>query len=209
MNHPNSPKGFLVVIDGSGGVGSGTLAYRLAKHFSFTLLDSGLAYRAVASLYLETMRDEVELARNLTDQDLLRHDVRSHAVDQEVSRVAKIPAVREAVNDFLKKVIAQSEGCVIDGRDMAFVFPEAQVKLFLSAPVEVRAARRHKERQKRGEEVSYEEVLAALSARDAQDMEREASPFRKHPEAYEIDTEHLDADQVFEEAVKICEQVLV
>lgn len=204
----DSQQGFLIAIDGAGGVGSGTLARRLAEHFNFLLLDSGLVYRAVASIYLEKGGEEVEIAKNLREVDLLRSDLRSHAVDFESSRVAKLPAVREEVNNFIRKVIGHSNGCAIDGRDMAYVFPEAQVKIFLSAPVEVRAARRHKERLNRGESVSFEEVLSALILRDKQDSERTASPFKKHPEAIELDTEHLSADEVFEASVALCNKAL-
>lgn len=202
-------KGILITIDGGGGVGSGTLARLLAEHYNFTLLDSGLAYRAITSLNLESGRNPSEIAQNLTGEDLKREDLRSQAVDRAVAKVASMGDVRRAVNEFFRTLVADSNGCVIDGRDMAFVFEkEAQVKLFLSASAEVRAERRHKERMSRGETATYEQILEDLRQRDKQDAERAASPFKKHPEAYEIDTGNINAQQVFKTAVDICEKIL-
>lgn len=194
----------LITIDGPAASGKGTLAKKLAKHFSFRYLDSGLMYRAVASIMLEKGGNPAMIARFLALEDLERRDLRSEEVSNATPEVAKLPEVRNAINAFIRLLIHSSKGSVIDGRDGAREFPEADVKIFLDASVGERAARRHRQLLEAGWPVSYEQVLSDLKVRDQKDRERSVSPMMPADDSYIIQSDQLDAEGVFQLAVTIC-----
>ena len=201
---------FVVTIDGSAGSGKGTLGARLAKHFGFLFIDSGLLYRAVASIVLERGGDPIEAASALAPADFERPDLRSEKVSNATPIVAKIPEVRKAINYSIKRMVAEAEkGAVIDGRDIGtVVFPEAQVKFFLKASPETRAGRRCLQLREKGENPDYEEVLSDITTRDKWDRERNISPMVPAEDAIVLPTDDLDADAVFEVVSAICGHML-
>ena len=130
-----------------------------------------------------------EAARALVPEDLESDALRTPEVAQAASRVAAVPAVRAALVDFQRSFAARAGGAVLDGRDIGTVIcPAAQVKLFVTASRDVRARRRHAELRGKGHDVSLEEVLADVTARDARDMGRADAPLKPAEDAVEIDT---------------------
>lgn len=204
---------FTVAIDGPAASGKGTIARAVAAHFGFAFLDTGLLYRAVAARLGDTgVSDEeaaVGVARALAESDLERADLRSAAVAEAASRVAAIPAVREALADWQRGFARRSGGAVLDGRDIGTVIcPEAEVKLFVTASAAERARRRHAELRDAGSHESYQEVLAAVRARDSRDAERAAAPLRPAEDALLLDTTDLSIDAAVAEAVTKIEKIM-
>ncbi len=207
----------IIAIDGPAAAGKGTLAWRLARHFGLELLDTGLLYRAVARKVLDIGveigddPDDYEVlagqaARGLIAADLEVPGLRGDKVAQAASKVSAIPAVRKALLDF-QRTFAETPpnsapGAILDGRDIGTVVcPGAPVKLFITADTEVRAQRRHKELQERGEVSIYARVLHEMKERDARDTGRDVSPLTPAADAFLIDTSDLDADRVFAAAL--------
>jgi cytidylate kinase len=159
----------IIAIDGPGAAGKGTLARRLAQALDLAYLDTGQLYRAVAAKVLDAGADPSApaaaeaAARTISLQDLDRPDLRREAVSQGASQVAAIPAVRAALLD-LQRTFAQAppggkRGAVLDGRDIGTVVcPAADVKFFVTASLDTRAARRQKELRGRGEPSIYARV---------------------------------------------------
>ncbi|MEO3427625.1 (d)CMP kinase [Pelagibius sp. CAU 1746] len=206
----------IIAVDGPVAAGKGTLARRLAAELNYAYLDTGSIYRAVAARILAAGGDPQDpetaaaMARDLTPADLERDDLRREDVGQAASQVAAIPAVRAALLDFQRGFAARPpagpggarRGAVLDGRDIGTVVcPEADVKLFLTASVEARAERRHKELLERGEKSIYARVLQDLRERDARDSGRATAPLKAAEDAVRLDTSGMDADQAFEFAM--------
>jgi cytidylate kinase len=204
----------IIAIDGPSASGKGTLARRLAA-----ALDLGLLYRAVGAKLLargqkpEDPAAAEQAAADLALEDLSRADLRSEAVGEAASQVAALPGVRAQLLAFQRRFAAQppdgKAGAVLDGRDIATVVcPEADVKVFLTANLETRAARRSKELQERGEEAIYPRVLQEMQDRDARDSGRAAAPLRPADDAIVIDTTEIDSDAVFEAVLAISQSRL-
>ena len=207
----------IIAIDGPAAAGKGTLAKRLAEHFSMELLDTGLLYRAVARKVLDadaeigddpaTYEDIAgQAARGLTATDLEVAGLRTDETAQAASKVSAIPAVRKALLDFQRAFASVppdgASGAVLDGRDIGTVVcPDADVKIFITAATVIRAERRHKELQERGEVSIYARVLQEMKERDARDTGRNVAPLAAAEDAFQIDTSELDADQVFAAAL--------
>lgn len=202
----------IIAVDGPAASGKGTLARRLAAHFDLAFLDTGLLYRAVGLAVLRACGDPADPAaaeaaarafdlRGL-DDPALREDETSEAA----SKVAAIPEVRAALWGVQRRFAFNppngKKGAVLDGRDIGTVIcPDADVKLFVTASLEVRATRRHKELLACGVDSIYARVLQDLRKRDARDAARAAAPLKPAADAYVLDTSGLDADQAFEAAV--------
>lgn len=198
----------IIAVDGPVAAGKGTLARRLAEALDCAYLDTGLIYRAVAARILAAGGDPEDpataeaAARALTPADLERDDLRLEAVGQAASQVAAIPVVRAALLEFQRGFAAAppegKRGAVLDGRDIGTVVcPDADMKFFLTASVEARAARRHKELIARGERSIYARVLQDLRERDARDSGRATAPLRAAADAVRLDTSGMDADEAF------------
>jgi CMP/dCMP kinase len=196
----------IVAIDGPAAAGKGTLARRLAEVLGLPHLDTGLLYRAVGRRVLDGGGDPSDCAvaeaaaRGLIPADLARADLRGPAADTAAAAVAGIPAVRTALLGFQRRFGAA--GAVLDGRDIGTViFPDAAVKLFVTASLAARARRRWLELRAHGIAAEPELVEADMRARDAADAARAAAPLRPAADALVLDTTELDADQAFAAAV--------
>ncbi len=204
----------IIAIDGPAASGKGTIAQRVAGHFGYVWLDTGLLYRAVA-------RDVLSAGGDLADQasaagaaavldagTLGDPELRSTAIGEAASVVAKHPAVRAALLEFQREFARTPPGAVLDGRDIGTVIcPGADVKIFVTADVEVRARRRYEEYVRRGEAVTYETVLDIIRQRDARDAGRAAAPLQQAPDAVLLDTTEMDVDAAFEAALDIIHRV--
>ena len=190
----------IIAIDGPAAAGKGTLARRLAAHFGLPFVDTGLLYRATGRLVLDAGADPADpiaaarAARALTPSDMERCDLRGPEADRAASLVASIPAVRAALLDF-QRGFARPPGAVLDGRDIGTViFPNADVKLYVTASAYARGRRRWLELQARGVTADIETVTAEIRARDAADAARSAAPLIAASDATTIDTTDMDAE---------------
>ena len=199
----------IVAIDGSAASGKGTLAKRIAAHFDFAYLDSGSLYRAIGVAVLRKSGDPtneaqaVAAAKNLDITQFTPEDLRTEAAGVAASQVAAIPAVRAAIlqfqRDFAHTPPHGKKGAVLDGRDIGTVVcPHAPAKIFVSASLDVRVARRIKELRAKGELVIEARVRADLEARDVRESSRAVAPMKPAEDAWQLDTSALDADQVFD-----------
>lgn len=203
----------IIAVDGPAAAGKGTLARRLAAALGLPYLDTGLLYRATGRRVLDAGGDPASpadatlAAESLQPSDLDRTDLRGPAADDAASKVAAIPGVRAALLDFQRR-FGQARGAVLDGRDIGtVVFPEAPVKLFVTASPEERARRRHAELSARGAAAPLAEVAAEMAARDARDSARDVAPLRPAPDAVLLDTSALDAEAAFSAALRIIESL--
>ncbi len=193
----------IVAIDGPAAAGKGTLARRLAAALGLPYLDTGLLYRAVGRRVLDAGADPADpaaaeaQARALRPEDLARADLRGPAADHAASQVAAVPGVRAALLAF-QRGFAVRGGAVLDGRDIGTViFPQAEVKLFVTASLEARAQRRWRELAAGGADRALADVTAEMRARDALDAARAAAPLRPAADAVVLDTTAMSPDEAF------------
>ncbi len=203
------PAGTIIAIDGPAAAGKGTLARRLAAAMGLPYLDTGLLYRAVGRRVLDQGVDLHDAqaataeARALTAADLTRADLRGPIADMAASAVAAIPAVRAALLAF-QRDFGRTHGAVLDGRDIGtVVFPDAAVKIFVTASVAERARRRVQELLARGVAADPAQVEAEIRDRDAQDANRPVAPLKPAPDAVVLDTTALDPEQAFVAAMAL------
>jgi CMP/dCMP kinase len=204
----------VITIDGPAASGKGTLAYRLGKHLGLPHLDTGLLYRAVGDRLLADGRalDDVvaavAAARAIKIDAIGRDRLLGTEVGEAASRVAAMPEVRAALLSIQRTFAQNPGGAVLDGRDTGTVVcPNADVKLFVVATAEARAARRHKELTERGDKATYDEVLADIRRRDERDTARAVAPLKPAPDAVLLDTTALDIEAAFQEALRIVRRV--
>lgn len=215
-------KGFVVAIDGPAGAGKSTIARQVAGKLGFAYIDTGAMYRAVTWKLLQTGEafspalagelaqririvfvPEGEINRVLVDGTEVTRAIRSIEVTSLVSKVAAVPAVREAMVAQQRRM-GMEGGIVMDGRDIGtVVFPAAQCKIFLTASVEERALRRGKELAAKGEAVNYEQLRTAIARRDKEDSERAVFPLRQAEDAIYLDTTEMDITRVTEEILRL------
>jgi cytidylate kinase len=202
----------IIAIDGPAGSGKGTLARRLAEAYGLRHLDTGLLYRAVARLMLDKSRplhDEHAahaVAATLNLEFIEESRLRGREIGDAASVVSAQPRVRQALLERQRCFGLEPPGAVLDGRDIGTViFPDAPVKLFVTASAEERARRRHAELAERGEPVDYEAILDDIRKRDDRDMNRAQAPLKPADDAIILDTTDLDANAAFEAACRIVE----
>lgn len=213
-------KKIVIAIDGFSSSGKSTMARKLAQNIGYTYIDSGAMYRAV-TLYamqhsmitngkvnltaLISALPEIKIDFRYVDGDSRAHtflnntdvetEIRTLAVADNVSPVAAIPEVRHILVK-LQQDMGLAKGIVMDGRDIGTtVFPNAEMKVFVQASPEVRASRRLKEMQEKGDSASYEDVLANIQERDNIDTTRKESPLRRAHDAYLLDNDNLSIPQ--------------
>ena len=202
----------IIAIDGPAASGKGTLAKRLAAHYGFRHLDSGLLYRGVAKAGLDVGKladDRAAAIAAAKSFDPARYDeavLKSDDVAKAASFVAAIPEVRAELVAFQRAFAQSKPGAVIDGRDIGTVIaPEAEVKIFVTASAEERARRRVAELQGRGETPDPAGVLADILKRDERDAGRAVAPLKQAPDAHLLDTTHLAIDPAVRPAIDIVE----
>jgi CMP/dCMP kinase len=204
----------IIAIDGPAASGKGTISRRIADVYGLHHLDTGLIYRAVAKAVLDAghsphdAEQAIAAAVALDPTKFEEKSLKAPAITEAASVVAAIPEVRQALMNFQRQFATKPPGAVLDGRDIGTVIaPGADVKLFVVASPEVRAARRVLELRARGEPADQEEVLADLLRRDERDSRRTAAPLKAAPDAHLLDTTHLSIDAAFRAAVDIIEAV--
>lgn len=198
---------FVVAIDGPAAAGKGTIAKAVANHFGFAHLDSGLLYRAVAAKTLEGS-DPVAASASLHENDLQADNLRSPEVAQMASKVAAIMEVRSELLEFQRTFAQRDGGAVIDGRDIGTViYPEAAVKLFVTASPKIRAQRRLNELLDKGEITNFDTVFRQVKERDERDANRHDSPLIAASDAVVIDTSDLTIQEALLQAVAVIEKI--
>lgn len=217
-----------IAIDGPAGAGKSTIAKAAAKALGFIYVDTGALYRAVAYFMLSRRIDvnkEDKVASYLCDVvpelkyiDGVQHvflngedvsdKIRTPEVSMGASAVSAIPRVRDFLFDLQKKIAAENN-VVMDGRDIGtVVLPNADVKIYLTASAEERARRRHKELTEKGENVSFEEVLADVNKRDYNDTHREVAPLKQAEDAILCDTTNVDLQGAIDMLINIINEKL-
>ncbi|MFM7294309.1 MAG: (d)CMP kinase [Burkholderiales bacterium] len=207
----------VIAIDGPTASGKGTVAQRVATALGFHYLDSGALYRLTALAALKQgadLNDEnrvAEVARSLNlqffadkvilDGEDVSEQIRTESASQNASRVAAFPTVRSALTE-RQRAFRLAPGLVCDGRDMASViFPDAQLKIFLTASVEARAERRTNQLKQKGNSAILADVVKELRTRDERDSNRQVAPLKKLDDAYLLDTTAISADAAVEQVL--------
>lgn len=219
------PQKINIAIDGYSSCGKGTLAKQLAKALNYLFIDTGAMYRAVTLAMLnhqidlddmsgiQTLLPQLDIHFIYRPEDNFYHttlngedvedEIRSMEVSNLVSPVSKIDIVRAYLVNQQRK-IGGNKGVVMDGRDIGtVVFPDAELKIFMTAKPEIRAQRRYEELRKKGDElVTFDEVLMNINSRDAQDSSRANSPLKPAPDAKVIDNSFMTRDEQFHLALE-------
>ena len=198
----------IVALDGPSAAGKGTLAHRLAAHFGFVHLDTGLLYRAVALRVLRSGGDPTDpraataAAREVAVEELDEPALKDEATGRVASQVSAIAQVRDVLIPLQRAFAARPPGCakgaVLDGRDIGTVVcPEAEVKLYVTASLPTRARRRVRELKARGIAADERDVREEMYQRDERDRTRAVSPLRMADDAHLLDTTNLSIDSAF------------
>ena len=214
----------IVAIDGYSSCGKSTIAKALAKYAGYTYVDTGAMYRAVALYAFRLLGDEairreavIPILTNIQigfvqtpegqHVTLNGEDVEAHIRTLEIGNMASQISTIKEVRAFLvaqQQAMGEKKGIVMDGRDIGtVVFPKAELKLFLTASPEVRAERRFKELQAKGESPVYEEVLADVNDRDYRDTHRAESPLRQAEDAVVVDNSHMSREEQMEYIIEV------
>ena len=204
----------IIAVDGPTASGKGTLAKALAAHFGLPFLDTGLLYRAVGrhvQLRKGNPDDPADALAGCDFPDSVLDDpvLRNEEVGGLASRVSIHPNVRAALNKRQVDFANQPGGALLDGRDIGTVIaPHAEVKLFVTAPAEVRARRRHDEMQRQGINVPFADILADIRTRDERDMARLDAPLKPAEDALLLDTGDLTIGDAVQAAISLVESKL-
>ncbi|MGX8177558.1 (d)CMP kinase [Exiguobacterium artemiae] len=221
-------KNIQIALDGPAGAGKSTIAKQLAAHLDYVYIDTGAMYRAVTLAALEqklNLEDGQVLGELMKSLDIrltpgehgqrvfigdreVTEAIRTNEVTNNVSFVARQAEVRSALVIAQRK-LAERGGIVMDGRDIGtVVLPQAELKVFMTASVEERASRRHRENIARGMESDLEALQAEIALRDKRDSERTVSPLKQADDAIYLDTTEMNIDQVVDRLTELAEGVL-
>lgn len=219
-------KKICIAIDGPAAAGKSTVAKIVADQLSYIYIDTGAMYRAIT---YKAMKENIDVDDEIALQALANNTVielkpseqgqlvfvdgedvtrviRDSKVNRLVSTIATKQAVRAALNE-QQKAYSESGGIVMDGRDIGTsVLPDAELKIFMIASVDIRAERRHKENLEKGFESDLEALKREIALRDQQDSEREISPLVKADDAIEIDTSYLEIQEVAQEILRLADE---
>ena len=206
-----------IAIDGPAGSGKSTIAKKVANQLNIKYLDSGALYRIIGYYFKEIINslEETTIKENLKDIEITLEDnhyiLNDEKINQQIRKaesgnfasiVAKIPEVRNKVNEILRK-ISDKMSTVIDGRDIGtVVLPDAEYKFFLTASAQERAERRYNELIGKGENVDYDLILKEIQQRDYNDSNRKIAPLKPAKDAIEIDTTKKYIEEVLKEIMK-------
>ncbi len=209
----------IITIDGPSGSGKGTIAALLAKKLGWQVLDSGALYRLVGfaarnkgldfsnEAALANIAEKLDVVFDggkifLNKQDVT-DSIRSETAGNDASKVAAVPAVRDALLKWQQQQCASEHGLVADGRDMGtVVFPHAPLKFFLTASAEERANRRYKQLKEKGMSANLAHLIEKIRERDERDMSRSAAPLRPADDAIDIESSNLTIDEVMEKILR-------
>lgn len=223
-------KTILIAIDGYSSCGKSTLAKALAKRLNFAFVDTGAMYRAVCLYFLRNNLDwknseeaeieftldkisitfeynsEIGKSDTFLNGENVEEEIRGKEVSQNVSELSQIKAIRSRMVSLQQKV-ENSSGLIMDGRDIGTkVFPNADLKLFMTADPQIRVQRRFSELTKAGKSITIEEVEENLKSRDYNDTHREENPLRKAPDAIDLDNSYLDQDEQLNLVLRILKE---
>ena len=215
---------YSIAVDGPSGAGKSSLAKAIAAELHILYVDTGAIYRTIGcyarrqgvdaadTQAVISLLPQVKISMRYDDQGLqhmllqnedVTHEIRLPEMSLYASAVSAIPEVRTFLLE-MQRSFARTSSVIMDGRDIGtVVLPDAQVKIFLQADVEIRARRREKELLQRGTPVRFEQVLAEMKERDYNDTHRAAAPLRPAPDAVVVDTSHLDFQQSKERLLEI------
>ena len=216
----------IVAIDGYSSCGKSTIAKALAKYAGYTYVDTGAMYRAVALYAIRNANSSVEAFNSFNVEEMLKdihigfvqtpvgqhvtlngEDIEAHIRTLEVGNMASQISTIKEVRAFLvaqQQTMGEKKSIVMDGRDIGtVVFPNAELKLFLTASPEVRAERRFKELQEKGENPIFEEVLADVNDRDYRDTHRAESPLRQADDAVVVDNSNMTREEQIEYIISL------
>ena len=202
----------IIAVDGPSASGKGTVAKIIAEYFQINYLDTGLLYRALAFKTLKncktsSLKNALRFVNGLTEDDLSDPQLRQQKFGEIASKLAKEKQIRDELLVFQRNFPMQSNGAVLDGRDIgSVVFPEAQIKLFVTADLSIRALRRQKDMEKMGQNISLGEVRASLKARDLRDMNRAIAPLVCLKDATVVDTSNIPFGSLKKEIIEIVEK---
>jgi cytidylate kinase len=209
----------IIAIDGPSGVGKGTLAKRLATHYNYAYMDTGLIYRSLGFLVVEANvnPDDTNQVLPFISQiyDVMRSNnpaLRSETIGAMASRVSVHENVRSQLLDFQRQFALNPpspyEGAILDGRDIGTtIMPDAKYKIFLTASTEARVQRRVLDLQQRGMPADYDQIWAGIIARDERDSTRSIAPLKPAEDAFVLDTSNLDIDEVLGAAIRYVESI--
>lgn len=199
-------KKIIIAIDGYSSCGKSTVAKQLAQYAGYTYIDTGAMYRAVA-LHALSHPDYLSHLEDIPFEGL-GDCIRTLEVGNMASKVATVPEVRRFLVRRQQQMGAEG-GVVMDGRDIGtVVFPQAELKLFLTASPEVRAQRRFDELVAKGQQPVYEEVLADVNDRDYRDTHRDESPLRQAEDAIVVDNSNMSRDEQLQHIIRLFEQTV-
>lgn len=222
-----------IAIDGHSSTGKSTLAKQLAKYLGYVYVDTGAMYRAVTYFAMQNniisnsyfnIEDLKKVLNNINlkfifNSDLgfaeiylnevnVENEIRKIEVSNFVSKIAEVSEVRAKLVE-QQKEFGNDKGVVMDGRDIGtVVFPDAELKLFMTASAQIRAERRFQELKSKGDNVSFEEVFKNVVERDEIDSNRKDSPLIKADDAIEIDNSYLNRDEQFEKVIKLVKEII-
>ena len=217
---------FIVGIDGPAGSGKGTVTKKVANKLGLINIDTGITYRCVAlevlneNISLKDKEKIIEIAKNikiqientpngdivyLNGKDVTK-EIRSKEVTNSVSPISSIKEVRFEMVELQRK-LAEGKNVIMEGRDICtYVFPNADVKIYLDASIEERAKRRHKENQEKGIDMAYEEVYESIKKRDENDKIKEIGALKLAEDSVIVDTTSLTIDEVVDKIIEIIEE---
>ncbi len=226
-------KKITIAIDGYSSTGKSTLAKQLAKHLGYVYVDTGAMYRAVAYFAMKEefinvdhfdklslvnclpniklhfqFNPELGFAEMYLNNENIEKQIRTLEVSNFVSKVAEVSEVRAKLVE-QQQEMGRNKGIVMDGRDIAsVVFPNAELKIFMTASAQTRAQRRFDELKQKGDSVSFDEVLKNVEERDYIDTHREESPLVKDKNAIEIDNSYLSREEQFDKVLNLVTTIL-
>ena len=226
-------KKITIAIDGFSSTGKSTVAKQIAKHLGYVYVDSGAMYRAMTLFAMQNdfiddyqfnidgllscldnininfiFNNQLGFAEVYLNDVNVENEIRGLDVSKLVSKVSTIPEVRNQLVKEQQKM-GKNSGVVMDGRDIGtVVFPEAELKIFMTASAETRAKRRFDELKQRGDNISYESVLNNVQERDYIDSHRKESPLIKASDAIEIDNSNLTLDEQFDKVLQLVKTTL-